>query len=185
MGQLASVRRLPIGYGSSRPIAGARSHKMNAQKRTFHCFGKLGTVYDKSAIVTAFFIAVVVSAVLFAGFAIATEHSGLQSPEYFVALLLVGLQFSMLAAIVVALPAFIALQHSGLVNAAWSVIAGSVAGFIAAVLTEWPSGSAYALLHLSLTDHSVVRALAFAAIGATSGIAFWIFLTRTRPRAIR
>ena len=133
---------------------------------------------DKRTIALGFLLAILVSAVLFAGFTYTTEQAGFQSPEYFGLLLLVGLQFSTLATAVIALPLFLLLRRWDILNGWWVLVAGSGVGFIMAIITEWPPGSFFDMFHLKLGQHAVTRAIAFSTIGATSSLAFWWRLTK-------
>ena len=102
-------------------------------------------VPNRQHITSAFFVATMVSAALFAVFTFASDNSGLRSPGYAMLLLLVGMAFSLLAIVVLALPVLLLLARFRPANL-WSALAsGLVIGAIMAGLTEWPQSGFAAL----------------------------------------
>jgi len=131
-------------------------------------------VSDRRPIAVAFFSAAVVSAVLFAAFTFAIDTSGLRSPAYAMLLLLVGMASSLLAIVVLALPALLVLVRLRLVNLWSALTSGLVIGTIVAGLTEWPQSGLEAFRHIGLEDHAVRRTYVFALIGTASALSFWL-----------
>ncbi len=131
-------------------------------------------VPNRQHIASAFFVAAVVSAALFAVFTFASDNSGLRSPSYAMLLLLVGMAFSLLAIVVLALPVLLVLVRLRLVNLWSALTSGLVIGAIMAGLTEWPQSGLEAFRHIGWEDHGVRRICVFALIGTLSALSFWL-----------
>src|SRR5437016_2217578 len=87
------------------------------------------------------FAASIVSSGMFAVFTRIADRSGIHSPGYFLAALLVGLQFSAIIIIVIALPLILILRYLQVLNSWWILVSGFVIGVIVAVTTEWPENT--------------------------------------------
>ena len=136
---------------------------------------------DRRSIASAFLVAAVVSTVLFTAFTFATDQSGLRGPGYLMMLLLVGVASSLLAIVVLALPAFFLLARLRLVNLWSALAAGLVIGAIMAGVTEWPQSGLKAFTHADWDDHAVIRIYVHAAIGAVAALCFWLIWRRRQP----
>ena len=89
-------------------------------------------------------------------------------------LLLVGMASSLLAIVMLALPALLVLVRLRLVNLWSALISGLVIGAIMTGLTEWPQSGLEAFRHIGWGDHVVRRICVFALIGTLCAFSFWL-----------
>ena len=130
--------------------------------------------HDLRAIVIDFAVSAAVSAVLITAHTLYTEHAGLQSLAYAMILLMLDLNFTLWAILLLAVPAYLVFSRLKLVTL-WSTLAsGFSVGAIAASVTEWPQRGVRAFFDAGMDDHAVRRISAYAIIGAVSAFAFWI-----------
>ncbi|MGO9934312.1 MAG: hypothetical protein ACLPV8_21195 [Steroidobacteraceae bacterium] len=134
---------------------------------------------NKQRVATGLFVADAIAGVLFALSGLVTENTSDISLLGFLVSLLVGVGYSLVVIIVLALPMFVVLRYLKLVNLWSAMIAGLAIGVMVAAFFGLPTHGFVDIFHVNLREDAVVRALIFGAIGIASALGFWLVWRKT------
>jgi hypothetical protein len=138
----------------------------------------LGTK-EKDSVALAFLTADLVSAALFTVLPYVTgDSASLQSPVYLALSLLIGICYTAVPITILALPLYLVLRRTGLINRWSALVIGIIIGGITAWVLERPSRGVSAYIHLDWSDHAVRLMAGFAAIGGIAALSFWSVWSR-------
>jgi hypothetical protein len=142
----------------------------------------LGTK-EKDSVAFGFLTADLVSGVLFTVLPYLTgDSSSLERPADFaislLLALLIGTGYSAVPITILALPLYLVLRRTGLINRWSTLIFGIIIGGITAWVLERPNRGVSAYTHFDWSDHAVRLMAGFAAIGGIAALSFWSVWSR-------